>query len=1280
MRKIHLFLAVLCCAFIATMPVKAADRVQKDGIYYYKSYLDGKNVGAVDYSFTCYPAQATSNYSYLSGNVAIASAVDGIGTIEKVRGWAFYLMDANVNITLPNTIKEIGTCAFEKATGLLSIHLNEGITSLGQEVFKGCSNLVSVNIPSTITSLPEYVFCECKSLPTIDIPNNISIIGPNAFESCTNLQSVNNGKPLGVESIGKLAFRWCENLQTIKFSTSLKSIGDAAFIGCKKLESIELPENLVKIGEYAFKGSGLKTVTNYRTTPQVITANVFEGVDLSKCTLYVPAGCKEAYKKADVWKKFGYILEPGEAPEVTPDEPPVEPITTGTQKIGNLYFDLHADQTATLLKHDDYKNLSGAITVPSSVYIEGFYYTVNELSDSLFEACDKLTSVKLPYTITEIPDRTFMNCSSLTKITLPSSLTKIKSNAFRGCEKLESISLPLTLTEIGYGAFEDCKSLSSVNIPAGVKVILNSCLSGCENLSSVSLPSGLVSIESNSFSFCKKLSTLTIPSSVQEIKTQAFNGCTGLIAIKCESETPPTISGTNVFAGVPWSTCILYVPNGSKDAYVKAEGWKVFKNIRETGVNQKIKYGDLYYWLNENCTAYVTYEGEDESNYSSLSGEVTVLDKVNFQGLDYTVTEVGEKAFRYSKNITKVNLPKIMDKIQEYAFSETNLSEINIPATLTFLSNTAFENTKLYYANMDDIGAVYYDGCLLYCPVEDVSGTYNVKEGTRLIASNVFSRAGYIRNLYIPEGVQCICEGAIDRMRSLQTLSLPSTLYLLGEGFCSSNCKSLNTIYNYSEKPLELAESGYFDNWTKEQLAQITLYVPAGTRTAYQAANKWKDFPIMEMKAIYTVTFVDYDGSELSVQRVQEGNDAHLPEEPEREGYNFIGWDKDVKNIQSNLTITAQYERKKFTVRFFDMGGTAEINSQQVEWGLSAIAPEPPVHNSFTFMGWDKEFDIVTSDMDVTALYKEQESEIKVLKGIFSVAANKKVGFASGNLRYKADEDIWGISNNQYDIRGKLNLNASSSYDGWIDLFGFATSGNKDVDPVAPSPWETSKATADYRISADITNTIAGTGYDWLTGNELVNGIGRNWYLMSKDEWTYLLNTRKDANQLQGQAVVNDVNGYILLPDEWECPVGISFKPLAKNYTDNVYSEAQWNQLEDAGAVFLPAAGYRYDTSIMAPHSGYYWTGDLYGTDQGLATSVYFTQYTKMADIMTMRCNACAIRPVYDATMEIEDGINSLTPALSKGEGAIYNLSGQRVNKPVQKGLYIINGKKMMVK
>ena len=60
--------------------------------------------------------------------------------------------------------------------------------------------------------------------------------------------------------------------------------------------------------------------------------------------------------------------------------------------------------------------------------------------------------------------------------------------------------------------------------------------------------------------------------------------------------------------------CVLYVPLGSKDAYAAAPGWSRFYNIEEKGVNKKIKYGDLYYQLNEDCTAYVTYEKNDNTN------------------------------------------------------------------------------------------------------------------------------------------------------------------------------------------------------------------------------------------------------------------------------------------------------------------------------------------------------------------------------------------------------------------------------------------------------------------------------------------------------------------------------------------------------------------------------------------------------------------------------------------------------------------------------------------
>ena len=108
-------------------------------------------------------------------------------------------------------------------------------------------------------------------------------------------------------------------------------------------------------------------------------------------------------------------------------------------------------------------------------------------------------------------------------------------------------------------------------------------------------------------------------------------------------------------------------------------------------------------------------------------------------------------AFANSKNITTLNLPEIMDEIHAYAFRNTNIYTVNIPETLQRLSSTAFQGSLIYTAYMDEQHSVYYDGCLLYHEPDYVVGTYHVKEGTRLIASGVFSGDNKIYELVLPK-------------------------------------------------------------------------------------------------------------------------------------------------------------------------------------------------------------------------------------------------------------------------------------------------------------------------------------------------------------------------------------------------------------------------------------------------------------------------------------------------------------------------------------------------
>ena len=202
-------------------------------------------------------------------------------------------------------------------------------------------------------------------------------------------------------------------------------------------------------------------------------------------------------------------------------------------------------------------------------------------------------------------------------------------------------------------------------------------------------------------------------------------------------------------------------------------------------------------------------------------------------------------------------------------------------------------------------------------------------------------------------------------MVNLKTLTLPASINFIGGGFCN-DCFSLTTIYNYSKSPYDLSDVYCFDN---VNTAKCTLYVPKGSRTAYQSAVEWKNFPIYEMKGVYTVTFEDYDGFELKSEKVTEGGAATAPADPTREGYHFTEWDKSYTNVQSDLTVTATYAINAYTVTFYDKDGTTDLKTESVNYGYGATAPEPSEYEGLHFTEWDKEFDIITSDLDVYAQY-----------------------------------------------------------------------------------------------------------------------------------------------------------------------------------------------------------------------------------------------------------------------------------------------------------------------
>ena len=201
------------------------------------------------------------------------------------------------------------------------------------------------------------------------------------------------------------------------------------------------------------------------------------------------------------------------------------------------------------------------------------------------------------------------------------------------------------------------------------------------------------------------------------------------------------------------------------------------------------------------------------------------------------------------------------------------------------------------------------------------------------------------------------------------------------------------------------------------------------------------------------------------------------------------------------------------------------------------------------------------------------------LPGKFSVSATTQVQFSQGNLQYQASTSTWRFAENQYDTIGAANKNISSTYDGWIDFFGWGIGNN---------PTQASTDDTDYA-----------TFSDW-GANKISNGgdEANVWRTLTKDEWVYLCNTRTNAANLRSQATVAGVHGYIFLPDDFVLPIGLSFQGNSNDWSANVYSAIEWSKLEAAGAVFLPAAGYRDGTDVDSVGSdGFYWSAAPVGTN-----------------------------------------------------------------------------------
>jgi len=648
--------------------------------------------------------------------------------------------------------------------------------------------------------------------------------------------------------------------------------------------------------------------------------------------------------------------------------------------------------------------------------------------------------------------------SSVTTINLPEGLTKIGDYAFYGCH-MASLSIPDSVTSIGFRAISVCPNLLSITIPDNVTTIGTWSFCSCTKLNSITFGHGLTTIP-NAFEDCTSLTTITFPNNIQEIAYAAFRNCTGLISVYIPASV--TTMGDNAFTGCTGLTHVYIedltawcnIDFGGVSGNPLSYAHNLYLNselVTDLVIPDGINRIDDGAFCNATCLTSVTIPASvKEVGQAAFSGctnlqGVYISDLAAWCDINFRYQNSGANPLRLAHNlylngqlITDLVIPEGVDSIKLNAFSDLQcITSLSISKSVKYINGDAFSRctnllTILYNAKRcEDLpnGQIgFRDGGSYVPPISsvifgneveripaslfrDLSNITelvipsNVKEigelgfygcsglqkvtfenGIEKIGNYSFYQCSKIDSIVIPNSVTQIGMYAFYGCSSVKYASISNQLINIRE-YTFSGCRSLEGIVIPAS--VETIGQHAFDGCRSMQYVtceainppvcgtqtfnyvdkSIPLYVPAASMETYAQADQWRDFSdIRPIGDIYRVSFVDFDGTEIKSEYVDGGQTATAPENPMREGYTFIGWDTDFSNVSEYLTVTAQYAINRFEVKFLNWDNSV-LKTDSIDWHGSAVAPANPIREGYTFTSWDKTFDDITADLTVRAQF-----------------------------------------------------------------------------------------------------------------------------------------------------------------------------------------------------------------------------------------------------------------------------------------------------------------------
>ena len=414
---------------------------------------------------------------------------------------------------------------------ITDVVIEDGSITIDNNVFAGLENLVNVSIPRTVRN-----------------------IGDKAFRGCTSLKNVYITR---VETLGNSVFEDCSSLETIELGVTLKSAGDYVFRNCKNLIYIDnITDTPAKVTDLTFKEIKSSVYNQRRNAPAKVSE---EDAAQYSVTLKIPNAYVTKYMMDTNWGKFhipyaddrgtwkkcgrfgdgmwilyddGTLLiaaDQGPGDNYDASQPSVLGFSTSLNNPDDpINFTKEIEITGNITHlsccFQDFKNLESVTLCPS----------VKSLNTT-FMGCTNLTNINLE-NIETIAYQTFAN-TGLTSLSLPNTKS-IGEAAFTGCTKLVAVALG-SGCQVGKTAFGGCTALTTVGLNDANLDKADNCFNGCTSLTNVYYNGANLPL--TIFKNCKKLEKVDLGTEVKTIQWSAFEGCTALKSVYCNAMTPPTL-------------------------------------------------------------------------------------------------------------------------------------------------------------------------------------------------------------------------------------------------------------------------------------------------------------------------------------------------------------------------------------------------------------------------------------------------------------------------------------------------------------------------------------------------------------------------------------------------------------------------------------------------------------------------------------------------------------------------------------------------------------------